>query len=59
MHRRELSKTDATGSLAVAGGFAVPRPAHAEDSAGDSRMSDLVPPASAAPLSVLRDVMRA
>jgi hypothetical protein len=59
MHRRDLPKTDAAGFLAAAAGLAEPGPACAEDSARDSRMSDRVPPANAAPFPVLRDVKRA
>jgi hypothetical protein len=59
MHRRDLPKTDATDSLAAADELDVPRPARAADSARDSSMSDLVPPANAAPFPVLRDVKQA
>jgi hypothetical protein len=55
MQRRDLSKTDASGCLAAADRFAVRGPARA----ADSGMSDLMPPANAAPFPVLRDVKRA
>jgi hypothetical protein len=55
MHRRDLPKTDASGCLAAAGRCAARGPARA----ADSGMSDLVPPANAAPFPVLRDVKRA